>query len=253
VLAQLLLCGVVQAQAADDSSEHPASGERAADSARAGMFLALIEAPRVDTQRAFTTALGGYDAARDSALLEGRGEVTVWGPIALRIGVLYTQSPERLRPTGGGRVQALSQARGQGIDMSIGAFYKPEGFTEGEGEVEGVLAFGRRFGRIGLFADLAYGQDPEGAERDGEVRLGALYEAMARMQLGLDSRLRFDLGSDEGKRREEGEAEYDLIAGPALSYAFDQVALGVEAGVSVVGAPSTQVGPIALASISGSF
>jgi hypothetical protein len=234
-----------------DSGEYRGAS-RTADSAQAGMFLPFTEAPRTDSARAFATTLGGYDGARDSALLEGRGEVTVYGPIALRIGVMYTQHPEQLRPTAGARVQALQQAD-HGIDMSIGVFYKPEGFTEGEGEIEGVFAFGRRFGRIGLIGDLVYGQDPEARERDGEVRLAGLYTASARFELGLDSRVRFDLGTEEDKLAEEGGAEYDLIAGPLLSYTLGEVALGAQAGLSVYGTPSAQVGPIALLSLSGSL
>jgi hypothetical protein len=236
---------------ASDSGERHGAG-RTSDSAQAGMFLPFSEAPRTDSARAFTTALGGYDGARNSAMLEGRGEVTVYGPIALRVGVLYTQSPEQLRPTVGARVQALSQAD-EGIDMSIGAFYKPEGFTEGEGELEGVFAFGRRFGRAGIVGDLVYGQDPEARERDGEVRLAALYTATARLQFGFDSRVRFDLGTEQDKLEEEGGAEYDLIAGPLLSYTLGEVAVGVQGGLSVLGTPSTKLGPIALLTLSGSL
>ncbi|HMI89992.1 MAG TPA: hypothetical protein VK509_01455 [Polyangiales bacterium] len=223
-----------------------------ARSAQAGMFLPFTEAPRTDTQRAFAAALGGYDGARDSALLEGRGEVTVYGPIALRIGVLYSADPEKLRPTVGARVQALTQDD-QGIDMSVGAFYKPEGFTEGEGEIEAVLAFGRRFGRIDLIGDLVYGQDPEGRERDGEVRLAELYMATPRLELGVDSRLRFDLGTEEDQLEAEGGAEYDLVAGPLASYTLGEIALSAEAGISVLGTPKTQVGLLAMLGVAGSL
>jgi hypothetical protein len=235
-----------------DDTGGPRSSIPTVDSARAGMFLPLTEAPRTDAARAFATVLGGYDGGPDSALLEGRAELTVYGPIAIRIGTLYTQHPERLRPSAGARVQALNQ-QGQGIDMSIGAFYKPEGFTEGEGELEAVLAFGRTFDRIGLIGDLVYGQDPEGRERDGELRLAGLYMPSMRVQLGLDSRVRVDLGTEADKLEEEGGAEYDLHAGPTFSYALDQIAFGALAGVSVLGTPKAQVGALALLTISGSL
>lgn len=240
-----------QAQADTDTHEQSAD-ERTAAASSAGMFLPLTEAPRTDTQRAFGTALGGYDGARDSGQLEGRAEVTVYGPIALRVGVMYSGSPEQLRPTVGGRVQALNQ-EGQGIDMSAGVFYKPEGFTEGEGEIEAVMAFGRRFGNLGLIANLVYGQDPEARERDGEVRLAGMYSATSRMELGLDSRMRFDLGTEQDKLEEEGGAEYDLIAGPMIAYVLGGVAVTGQAGLSVLGTPSTKLGPIALLGISGTL
>lgn len=258
-LARLLAFGIAFAapargfaQPLDREAGDISAEERTANAAQAGMFLPLTEAPRTDTQRAFGTALGGYEGARESGQLEGRAEVTVYGPIAVRAGVVYTGATEQLRPSVGARVQALSQDD-QGLDLSIGVFYKPEGFTEGEGEIEGVIALGRRFGQVGLFADLVYGQDPEGRERDGELRLAGLYAATARLQLGLDSRMRFDLGTEDEKLEEEGGAEYDLVAGPLVSYTLGPIALGVLAGVSVVGTPDTLVGPIALASISGTL
>lgn len=241
-----------RAQRRDRENGEQSAEERTAGAARAGMFLPFTEAPRTDTQRAFATALGGYEGARESGVLEGRAEVTVWGPIALRIGVVYTGSPESARPSGGVRVQALSQGD-HGIDGSIGLFYEPEGFTEGEGEIEGVIALGRRFGNVGLIADLVYGQDPEGRERDGEVRLAVLYTTTPRLELGVDTRLRIDLGTEDEKLEEEGGAEYDLVAGPLVSYTLGPVAFGLEAGVSVVGTPDTLVGPIVLASISGTL
>jgi len=104
--------------------------------------------------------------------------------------------------------------------MAIGAYYRPEGFTQAEGEVEIALALGRAFGRFATFANIVYGQDPEGAERDGELRLAALYQLNNSLQAGLDARLRADLGSDEGKRRAEGGAEYDVLVGPTASFAL---------------------------------
>jgi hypothetical protein len=239
-------------EGSSDRAEMSREDAPAAEAARAGMFLPLTDAPRTDSARAFILALGGYDGASDSDVLEGRAEVTVYGPIALRVGVLHTGEPEQLRPTVGARVQALSQ-RDQGIDMAIGLFYKPEGFTEGEGEIEAVLALGRRFGRLGVIGDLAYGQDPEARERDGEARLAGLYTVASYVELGVDSRLRFDLGTDEDKLEEEGGAEYDLQAGPLVSVALGTVAVGAQAGVAVLGMQSTQVGLLALATVSGAM
>jgi hypothetical protein len=256
VLLHLALCARVLAQSTSGADEAQSPEERSAQSARAGMFLPYTMAPRVDSQRAFALALGGYDQARRSSQLEGTAEVTLIGPLAARVGVLYGQSRRALRPSAGLRVQALSQASA-GIDMSVGGFYRPEGFTEAEGEVEAVLAFGRQLGHLSLFANLIYGQDPEGAERDGEVRLAGLYAFSARLLAGLDMRLRGDLGSKPGVRRAKGEAEYDFIAGPLVSYTLGAVALIAQAGVSTVGQSSLQsglrVGPACLAGLAGAL
>ena len=60
LLAALPCAGRAQAQ--DDRAEHGHAD--AADGAAAGMFLPVTEAPRTDTQRAFASALGGYEMPR---------------------------------------------------------------------------------------------------------------------------------------------------------------------------------------------
>jgi len=179
-------------------------------------------------------------------------DITLFGPVAARVGAMYGQKDGSFRPTVGLRVQALSQDR-HAIDLGFGGFYKPEGFTEAEGEIEVMVMLARRFGRLSTFANFVYGQDPEAAERDGELRMGALYALAAPLQAGLDARLRFDLGSEEGKRRAEGGAEYDLWVGPTASYALGPVAAIAQAGLSVYGTASPRVGAVALLGMGGAL
>jgi hypothetical protein len=247
----MLTCWTGHADAeADDRAAAVGAGSSAAISAGAGMFLPTTIAARVDSQTGYVRALGGYDSARSSAQFEALADVTIIGPLAARVGVLYSQRPNSFRPSLGLRVQALSQEK-VGIDLGIGAFYRPEGFTEAEGEIELVLAFGRTFGRLGTFANIVYGQDPEGAERDGEVRIGALYAVTDLLQVGVDGRLRVDLGSEEGDRRAEGGAEYDVVVGPTASYAFGPLAAIAQAGFSVFGTDPAKLGAVALLGIAG--
>lgn len=254
LVSTLLGAGAALAQAPAQGpakDEKPAPPEStAAVSGEAGMFLPTVIAARTDSQTGYIRAIGGYDTARRSAQMEALADVTLVGPLALRAGVLYAQKPNSFRPSIGLRVQILSQ-EGTGIDMGAGVFYRPEGFTEAEGEVEVALAFGRRFGRIATFANLVYGQDPEGAERDGELRLGALYSVTSLLQAGLDARLRFDLGSEEGKRRTEGEAEYDIVFGPTASYALGPVAAIAQVGMSIFGREPARPGAVMLAGLAG--
>jgi hypothetical protein len=179
------------------------------------------------------TTLGGYDSARQSALLQGSTEINVWGPIAIRAGVVYTETTNTLQPTFGAHVQVLKQEH-HGVDGSVLVVYKPEGFTEGEGEIEAAFTVGRRFGRTGLFGNFVYGQDPEGNERDGEVRAAALYSLRENLQAGFDTRLRFDLGSSNTAQRiAKLEADYDLVAGPTASYCLGPFALIAQGGLSL--------------------
>jgi hypothetical protein len=223
-------------------------------SAEAGMLLPFSVSPRTDSQRGIVRALGGYDSARKRGQFEAIADVTIIGPLALRVGALYGQQRDTFRPSVGLRVQALAQER-FGVDLGFGAFYKPEGFTEPEGEIEVMVMVGRRFGRLGTFANVVYGQDPEGKERDGELRLGALYSVSTPLQVGLDARLRFDMGEEENEaqRAKEGGAEFDVLIGPTASYAIGPVAAIAHAGLSVYGTEPARVGVVALAGLAGAL
>lgn len=263
MLAGTLLVKRAVAQAPAETPA-PKVESTAAVSAGAGMFLPTTIAPRVDSQRGYVRMLGGYDSARRSAQFDALADVTIIGPLAARVGATYTEHPsaeggrrnerpENFRPSFGLRVQALSQAH-YGIDMGVGVFYKPEGFTEAEGEIEGVLSFGRTFGRIATFANLVYGQDPEGKERDGEVRVGALYAVTSLLQVGADARLRLDLGEEEGEEsaaKKRSQAEYDLVFGPTASYALGPIAAIAQAGMSVFGTEPARPGVVGLLGVAG--
>lgn len=242
--------------AQEPSTEDDPNAEKdhgvAVGSAEAGMLLPYSVSPRTDSQRGVVKVLGGYDTPRERMQFEAVADVTIFGPLAIRAGAMYGQKSDTFRPTIGLRVQALSQER-FGIDLGFGAFYKPEGFTEAEGEVEVMVMAARRFGRIGTFANLVYGQDPEGHERDGELRVGALYAVMVPLQVGLDARLRFDLGSEEKNREKEGGAEYDVLFGPTASYALGPVAVIAHAGLSVYGTDPAKIGAAALLGLAGAL
>ena len=247
----VLPSGALRAQGRD-SMQREAERGVAADSGAAAMLVPFSISPRVDSQRAVVRALGGYDSARRSAQLEALADVTIIGPLALRVGALYSQRPDSFRPSLGARVQAMSQEN-FGVDLGVGVFYRPEGFTQAEGEIELAVSVARRFGRFYTFANVLYGQDPEAAERDGELRLGALYTVTDPLQVGLDSRLRVDLGSEDGKRRAEGGAEYDLLFGPTASYALGPVAVIAHGGLSLFGTSPARAGAVALFGVAGAI
>ena len=249
-LAALATLGARRARAqSDDAADRSNPAEAAAE---AGMLLPTTLSPRTDSQRAYFLALGGYDTSRDSAQSDVFADVSILSWLALRAGLQYTQYPDRFRPTFGARVQILGQDKA-GLDLGAGAFLKPEGFSEAEAEVELVVALARRFGRFTTFANLVYGQDPEASERDGEVRLAALYSATKSIQVGLDSRLRVDLGSEEGERHAEGGAEYDLVFGPTASFAVGPIAAVAQAGMSVYGTEPAQPGGVVQIGIAGAL
>jgi hypothetical protein len=250
VLALVIgLSGGVARASAQASERDDTHVYTAAESARAGMFLPFAVSPQVRTQRAFVRALGGYDSANHSPRLESAAEVVLYGPIALRVGMSYGErGVAQARPSGGLRVQLLRQDK-HAIDLALGVFYKPEGFTEAEGEVETMLSFGRRRGRWNGIATLVYGQDPEASERDGEVRLAGLFDVLRALQVGVDIRGRMDLGGANSESRVKGAPTWDVVAGPVASYAFGPVAVLAQVGLSGRELGRFEVGVIGLGGI----
>jgi len=234
--AGLALASSASAQESDlETSSAPAPSAGAV--ARDGLFLPSTLSPLVGSVPAYVSGFGGYDSARDTMVATVTAEVHVWGPFALRGGAEYSPARKEPRPTIGGRVRLLSQER-HGVDGSLSAFYRPEGFTEPEGEIETFVSIGRRVGRVMLAGNLVYGQDPEGNERDGEIRLGSVYALGERVSLGLDSRLRFAIGLQKGAMA-AAEPQLDFLAAPVVTATAGPLAFFVEVGPSVFKATGT--------------
>ena len=219
---------------------------------REGALLPSTLAPRVGANAALALGFGGYDGARSSPIGMATSEVRVWGPFAIRGGAEYSTIRKEPRPTIGGRVQLLRQAQ-HGIDGSFSVFYRPEGFTEPEGEIESFISIGRRFERVSVLGNLVYGQDPEGNERDGEVRFASLY-GVGRWAFGVDSRLRFAIGTQRSAMAMR-EPRVDLLAGPVGAASVRPVAFFAQAGPSVLklANTSTSTGVAALAGVGSVF
>jgi len=218
---------------------------------REGALLPSTLAPRVGATAALAFGFAGYDGARSSPIGGAVAEVRVWGPFALRGGAEYSTERKEPRPTIGGRVQILRQER-HGLDGSLSVFYRPEGFSEPEGEIESFISLGRRFDRVSVLGNLVYGQDPEGNERDGEVRLASMY-GVGRWSVGFDSRLRFALGPQKGAMA-QAEPKFDLLAGPLAAATVGPIALFAQAGPSVLKVTGeTSVGLAALGGVGSVF
>ena len=222
-----------------------------ATAAREGALLPSTLAPRVGATGALAFGFAGYDGARSSPIGGATAEVRIWGPFALRGGAEYSTDRRVARPTVGGRVQFLRQER-HGLDGSLSVFYRPEGFTEPEGEIESFISLGHRFERLSVLGNLVFGQDPEGNERDGEIRLASLC-GVGRWALGLDSRLRFAIGAQRSANA-AAEPKLDLLAGPVAAAAVGPVALFAQAGPSVLKMNrDTSVGVAALGGVGSVF
>jgi hypothetical protein len=232
IVATLLPTAAYAADPENTDSLATAPRRRIADSASAASFSLLTDAAQVDRQRAIAVGFGGYDGAAHAGLFESNAEMTLFGPVAIRGGAIYSPSAGRVRPSVGGKVQLLRSAV-HGVDGTVGLFYRPEGLTEPEGEFEGLVAIGRAIGRTYLAGNLLYGQDPEGRERDGEIRLSVLRPATERVLVGVDGRCRFDLGSDSASLGAHNEPTFDALGGPTVNVLVGPVALLAEGGAAV--------------------
>src|SRR5262249_15612237 len=97
-----------------------------------------------------------------------------------------------------------------------------------------------------LLGNLLYGQDPEGNERDGEVRLAALRPVHSRFLVGVDGRLRFDLGSNAAKLAAHNEPTLDAMLGPSATAVVGPIAVSLQGGASALRLrTSTAVGMLA--------
>lgn len=224
----------------------------AVTASRNGSFLPETLSAGVGSTLVFAYGSGGYDSSRRGPLVDSVVEARIWGPFALRFQATYSNDTDKMRPSVAGRAQFLRQER-QGVDGSVTVFFKTEGFTETEGEIETFLSFGRRFEQLTLVGDLVYGQDPEGNERDGEVH-GAIFHQAKGLMVGLDSRVRFAIGTQHGHAATT-EPVFDFLAGPIATAATGMGAIFAQVGPSAFQLENspTHVGVAALAGLGGAY
>jgi hypothetical protein len=224
--ASVVRAQVVQSQADVEFVRAP---EPAVAATGDGLFLPETLSPKVGALSVFGYGSGGYDSSRHGQLVDSAVEARIWGPFAIRAAATYSNDTNRMRPSVAGRVQLLKQEK-QGVDGSLTVFFKTEGFTETEGEIETFASLGHRFERVSVMGDLVYGQDPEGNERDGEVH-AAVFHQHRWLMYGLDSRVRFAIGTQHGHAATT-EPVFDFLGGPVVAAANGPVAVFAQVGPS---------------------
>jgi hypothetical protein len=213
----------------------PEKRRDAAQVSRDGTFLPTTWSARIGDQRVAAFSQGGYDTAPGeggvfSTIVEG----AIVNRVAIRAGIEYVPSLEEVAVSAGLRVGILRQEKHK-IDLGLAAMYKNRGFSEADGEIEVAVLLARRWGRLGTFANVIYGQGVNPGERDAEIRLAALWTANEHMNIGIDARARLDLGEHDAERdTDKLENDFDLIAGPMVNYAVSHLVLSVQAGVHAV-------------------
>jgi hypothetical protein len=200
--------------------------------------------------RGVMTGVVAWNGASHSTEMDFNGEVQIWGP--LRLVLRVDNVTVKARPGIGAAVQWLDE-RKHGVSSSAYFSYKAEGFTEGEGELEGLVSFGKQLGAVHGTLNLAYGQDPEGVERDGEVALGLHIEPIRGLFTGVVGRFRDALGSNGDKGT---GILRDALGGVSATYvlgSFGVTGTAGIAGVETTTSGSMQAGAAAGVSVGAVF
>jgi hypothetical protein len=200
--------------------------------------------------RGFATGVAQYNGASKTTTVDLNGEVQVFGPVrlVLRVDNVFNKA----RPGIGAAVQWLDE-RKHGVSSSAYFSYKAEGFTEAEGELEGLVSFGKQLGSVRGTLNLAYGQDPEGRERDGEAALGLHIEPIRGLFTGVVGRYRDALGSNGDKAT---GVLRDALGGASATYVlgnFGVTATAGFAGIKTLTSGSMQTGAEAALSVGAVF
>jgi len=170
---------------------------------------------------------GGWGGARAQAIGALTAEGLVLGKITLRAGVQVDVG--KTRPTASASYE-IFDPYSHAVGLLVGVAYKPEGLTEGEGEVEGTVAASRRIGRGIASASITYGQDPDFNEHDGEIALAAVEPVAKGVAFGGVTRARSGLGSSK-----DLGAKWDGLAGAVARMQVEEMTVTAVAGTEIVG------------------
>jgi len=162
----------------------------------------------INPDRVGITGEGGYNGGAGRATANATLEATLFSRASVFANVDYGGIIDHARPALGAAFQIIDPRHGNyGLRASFA--YKPEGFTEPEGELEGALVGSRRIGADAIRAMVAYGQDPDFNESDVELGTSYLHRASGHLVVGGTVRFRKALKLKMGVV----EPDWDFIAG----------------------------------------
>jgi hypothetical protein len=116
------------------------------------------------------------------------------------------------------RYQLLNQFS-HGVDLATGIRFKTVGFHPDRGEVEFLLAAGRRFGRFELVLNGVFGVETGGEQgKDVEAKAFAGWRFNEAIRAGIDGRLQAEVQDEARPSTTPRGRDYDLTAGPAVSW-----------------------------------
>jgi hypothetical protein len=190
---------------------------------------------------------GGYNGGDHRAEVDATVEATVLPHASVfatsQFGGEYVYNNPR--PAIGAAYQIIDPRNGP-TGARVTMAYKPEGFTEPEGEIESVLVLSRKIGADTVRVRAAYGQDPEGRESDAEGGGSFMHRATDHIVIGASSRYRHAI-----KVKTNLEPRWDFIGGGVAGFVAGRSRVEVLLGVDSVAYTPTpaQTGVVGLLSI----
>ena len=210
---------------------------------RDGLLTEAPATPRAGTVRVSASSLGqsagdssGSASMSNFSSLSG---TLLWAPIdrlAGDVGVYWQPGPNISGPSVRVRYQILDQQR-FGLDLAAGARYKFVPFVHpnnpGVGELEFLIAAGKRIGRFELMLNGLFGvESGGGGGKDIEAKAWAGYSISDTLRIGVDSRLQAEVGDEELVSTARIGRDFDFTAGPAISWLLaSRIQLQALAGV----------------------
>src|SRR5262249_30769118 len=137
------------------------------------------------------TTQAGYDGAQQRAQATGVVEAALIPHLAIFTGATYGEETRGAsRPTIGAAYQLLDP-RAAAIGLRVSTAYKPEGFSEPEGEIESMVIASRLISGDVARSFAAYGTDPDGNESDVELGAGYMHRLATNWVVGATTRYRY--------------------------------------------------------------
>ena len=208
--------------------------------------------------RAAASGWGGYDALAHGPVVGATAEAGLGSRLVVGVGVTYVVAttggqPSTVRPAVAARLQVLEQDR-HGLDASVSLGYGRDRYVDEQGLLVVSFASGFRYRRMTVLGNLGYGQDGEGDDHEGDLRLAGFYRVRGPFQLGFDGRIRKMLQTSDSKTLTlQGAPSLTITVGTVAAVTAGSWAFLVEAGLNSVRRGTTETGAMVVAAVGSVF
>jgi hypothetical protein len=214
----------------------------------------LTDAPAVPPKGTVRLTGSGVATEKSDSASSSLTGTIAWTPIenlSADVGAYFQAGAQG--PAARVRFQFLNQLS-HGLDLSTGVRFKTVGFNPDQGEVEFIVAAGRRFGRFELVLNGVFGVETGGGNgKDVEAKTFAGWRLTEAIHAGIDGRLQAEVGDEQQQATPAVGRDYDLTVGPAVSWMVTR-AIQLQALVGMAQPRKTDItSPIGVVSASFDF